>query len=200
MRPRCVPGVLRATVTGIVVVLAATLLSVPPAQAEPHPQPAVSAAAKRDRYAIGDSVMLGARSILKRRGFTVDAAVSRQSYSAPAMVRRKGAKLPANLVVHLGTNGTFPLSTCRKIVKNAGPKRRVFLVTVFVPRSWERSNNKTIRTCAESFPAGRVTVVDWNGLARSHPEWLYSDGTHLKPTGAKGFARLIDHAVDAAGT
>ncbi len=199
MLPRSVPAVLRTTVTGIVVVLAATLLTVPTAQAEPRPQPEVSGVAKRDRYAIGDSVMLGARSILKRRGFTVNAAVSRQSYSAPAMVRRKGVTLPANLVVHLGTNGTFPLSTCRKIVKNAGPKRRVFLVTVFVPRSWEKSNNRTIRKCAESFPAGRVTVVDWNRLARSHPEWLYSDGTHLKPTGAKGFARLIDRVVDSAG-
>jgi len=196
--PLAAPAVLRTTVAGLVVTIAATLLTAS-AQAEPRPQPAPSAIAKRDRYAIGDSVMLGARSILKRRGFTVNAAVSRQSYSAPAMVRRKEAKLPANLVVHLGTNGTFPLSTCRKIVKNAGPTRRVFLVTVFVPRSWERSNNRTIRKCAESFPGSRVTVVDWNRLARSHPEWLYSDGTHLKPTGAKGFARLIDQAVDAAG-
>ena len=183
----------------VVSVLAVTLLAAAPVQADPRPQPESTSSATRDRYAIGDSVMLGARSILKRRGFTVNAAVSRQSYSAPAMVRRKGAKLPENLIVHLGTNGTFPLSTCRKIVKNAGPERKVFLVTVFVPRSWEKSNNKTIRTCAESFPQGRVTVVDWNGVARSHPEWLYSDRTHLKPSGAKAFARLIDHAVDASG-
>lgn len=189
----------RSALIVLTTVLAATLLTVPPAQADPRPEPKPMASAKRDRYAIGDSVMLGAQSILKRRGFTVNAAVSRQSYSAPAMVRRKGAKLPANLVVHLGTNGTFPLSTCRRIVKNAGPQRRVFLVTVFVPRSWERSNNRTIRKCAESFPGDRVTVVDWNALAKRHPEWLYSDGTHLKPAGAKGFARLIDHAVDASG-
>jgi hypothetical protein len=153
----------------------------------------------KNRYAIGDSVMLGARSILKRRGFQVNAAVSRQSYSAPGMVRRKGPKLPENLVVHLGTNGTFPLSTCRKLVKNAGVQRRVFLVTVFVPRSWEKSNNRTIRKCARSFPEGRVTVVDWHARAKAHPDWLYADGTHLKPAGAKGFARLLDHAVDASG-
>lgn len=180
--------------------LAATVLTVPPAEADPRPQPTPAASAKRDRYAIGDSVMLGARSILKRRGFTVNAAVSRQSYSAPAMVRRKGARLPANLVVHLGTNGTFPLSTCRRIVKNAGPQRRVFLVTVSVPRSWEKPNNRTIRRCAQSFPGDRATVVDWKALADRHPEWLYSDGTHLKPSGARGFARLIDRAVDSSGS
>lgn len=181
--------------------LAVTVLPLPAASADPRPEPTQTSAAKvaKDRYAIGDSVMLGAKSILKRRGFTVNATVSRQSYSAPGMVRRKGAKLPANLVVHLGTNGTFPLSTCRKLVKNAGPSRKVFLVTVFVPRSWEKSNNATIRKCASSFPEGRVTVIDWNAAARQHPDWLYSDRTHLKPSGAKGFARLIDRAVDSAG-
>lgn len=164
----------------------------PAALAEPRPAPAPA----KDRYAIGDSVMLGARSQLRRKGFIVNATVSRQAYSAPAMVRKRGAELPRNLIVHLGTNGTFPLDTCRRIVANAGPHRRVFLVTVSVPRSWERSNNATIRKCASSFRPGRVTVVDWNPLAKRHPAWFYSDQVHLKPAGARGFARLIDRAVD----
>lgn len=176
------------------VTLAGTLLSAPVASAEPK------APVTNDRYAIGDSVMLGARTQLKRRGFTVNAVTSRQSYSAPAMVRRKGAELPRNVVVHLGTNGTFPLDTCRRIVTNAGSSRRVYLVTVHVPRSWERPNNATLRRCAKSFPDGRVTVVDWNAAAKAHPEWLYSDGTHLKSAGAKAFARLIDRAVTSAGS
>ncbi len=77
-------------------------------------------------------------------------------------MRRKGASLPENVVVHLGTNGTFPLSTCKAIVKAAGPDRRVFLVNVFVPRSWEDSNNAVIRQCNEAFAADRVHVIDWN--------------------------------------
>ncbi len=200
----CNRGVLRRIlVLAVTTALTVTVLAAPSASADPRPTPAPTQAPaptqSKDRYAIGDSVMLGARSILKRRGFTVNAAVSRQSYSAPGMVRRKGDRLPENVVVHLGTNGTFPLSTCRKLVKNAGPSRNVFLVTVSVPRSWEKSNNRTIRACADSFPAGRVTVIDWNAAARAHPQWLYSDRTHLRPAGAKGFARLIDRAVDAAG-
>ena len=154
----------------------------------------------KDRYAVGDSVMLGARTALKARGFGVDAAVSRQAYVGPSLLRKKGAKLPENVVVHLGTNGTFPLDTCKKLVKAAGPDRRVFLVTVFVDRSWQSPNNKTIRKCASSFAEGRVTVVDWNAVAKKHPSWFYADHTHLKPTGAKAFARLLDSSVDAVVT
>lgn len=139
--------------------------------------------------------MLGAKGELKRRGYTVNAAVSRQAYSAPAMVRKRSSSLPRNVVVHLGTNGTFPLETCKRIVMNAGKSRRVFMLTVAVRRSWERSNNAVIRRCAEAFPAGRVTVVDWKALASRHPSWFYSDGVHLKSAGALGYARLIDGVV-----
>ena len=158
------------------------------------------ALASDDRYAVGDSVMLGARSNLKDAGFGVDATESRQAYTGPALLRKKGDRLPTNVVVHLGTNGTYPLSTCKALVKAAGPNRRVFLVTVHVPRSWERSNNRTIRACADAFEPGRVHVVDWDALARKHPSWLYSDRIHLKPAGAAGFSRLIDSAVDDAVT
>lgn len=156
------------------------------------------AAPSRDRYAVGDSVMLGARSDLRDKGFGVDATESRQAYSGPALLRQKGGGLPENVVVHLGTNGTYPLDTCTSLVKAAGPKRRVFLVTVFVPRSWEKANNAVIRQCDEQFAPDRVHVIDWNALASKHRSWLYSDRIHLKPQGAAAFARLIDDSVDDA--
>ncbi|MBI1352523.1 MAG: hypothetical protein GC156_15585 [Actinomycetales bacterium] len=178
----------RLTVVAAALMVLSGLIAVAPAQAAPS----------KDRYAVGDSVMLGARTALRARGFAVDAAVSRQAYVGPSLIRKKGSKLPQNVVVHLGTNGTFPLDTCRRLVKAAGPERRVFLVTVFVPRSWENSNNATIRQCAKSFPDGRVTVVDWNAVAQKNPSWFYQDHTHLKPTGARAFARLLNSSVDAA--
>ena len=90
------------------------------------------AAPARDRYAVGDSVMLGARSDLRASGFGVDATESRQAYKGPSLLRKRGGRLPMNVVVHLGTNGTYPLATCKALVKAAGPDRRVFLVTVHV--------------------------------------------------------------------
>lgn len=158
----------------------------------------VHAAPSKDRYAIGDSVMLGARTALKDAGFRVDATESRQSYSGPALLRAKGAALPENVVVHLGTNGSFPLSTCKSIVRVAGPDRRVFLVNVYVPRSWQDSNNAVIRQCNEAFAADRVHVIDWKAAASANRGWFYSDRIHLRPAGAAGFARLVDDAVDRA--
>lgn len=149
------------------------------------------------RFALGDSVMLGARSSLKAHGIAVDAVQSRQAYSGPAELRRRGGSLPENVIVHLGTNGTFPLSTCRAMVKAVGPKRHLFLVTIHVPRSWTKGNNKVIRTCAAENPS-RVTVIDWDWAASRHPSWLYSDKTHLKPAGARGYARVIDQAIARA--
>jgi hypothetical protein len=156
------------------------------------------AAPSRDRYAIGDSVMLGARTALKGSGFGVDASESRQAYVGPALVRKKGSSLPENVVVHLGTNGTFPLSTCKAIVKAAGPDRRVFLVNIFVPRSWEDSNNVVIRQCNDAFAADRVHVIDWNSAASAHRSWFYSDRIHLRPAGGEAFARLLDDSIDNA--
>lgn len=157
------------------------------------------AAGASERYALGDSVMLGARSDLKELGFgTVDATESRQAYAGPALLRKRGARLPKNVVVHLGTNGTLPLDVCKSMVKAVGPDRRLFFVTIHVPRSWKASNNKVIRACDGSFAADRVHVIDWDRAASSHPRWLYSDGTHLRPAGAAAFAELIDSSVDAA--
>jgi hypothetical protein len=158
------------------------------------------AAPSRDRYAIGDSVMLGARTALKDTGFRVDATESRQAYAGPALLRKAGAALPENVVVHLGTNGTFPLATCKSIVKAAGPDRRVFLVNVFVPRSWEDSNNAVIRECDGAFASDRVHIIDWNGAASRHRNWFYSDRIHLKPAGGEAFAPLLGDAVDSAVT
>lgn len=153
----------------------------------------------KDRFALGDSVMLGAKSVLKGLGFaTVDAVESRQAYDGPRLLRKRGAGLPTNVVVHLGTNGTFPLNVCKKIVKAAGPTRRVFFVTVFVPRTWQRSNNKIIRECDAAFKKDRVHVIDWNAAVSGHPSWLWSDHIHLRPAGARAFAHLIDVTVDKA--
>jgi hypothetical protein len=153
----------------------------------------------QDRLAVGDSVMLGAKRDLKALGFaTVDAVESRQSYDGPHLLRKRGDALPTNVVVHLGTNGTFPLDVCKKIVKVAGPSRRVFFVTIKVPRSWQTGNNKVIHACDAAFKDDRVHVIDWNAAAVGHPSWFWTDHIHLRPEGAHAFAKLIDTSVDQA--
>lgn len=159
---------------------------------------AAPAYASKDRYAYGDSVMLGAKPQLQADGFRVNAHESRQAYSAPAEMRKRSAKLPSDVVVHMGTNGTFPRSTCDALVRAVTPEHRLYLVTVHVRRPWAAGNNTMIRQCVKDHAAQGVHLIDWDALASKNPGWLYSDGIHLKSAGARGYANLIDSAVDAA--
>ena len=156
--------------------------------------------ADRDAIAIGDSVMLGAKGPLLERGFVVDAQKNRQASVGPDLLVGQGSQLPRNVVVHLGTNGTYSLDQCRELVDTAGQKRRVFLVTVHVDRPWAKPNNKVLRACDAAYRADRVQVIDWDWAATRHPGWLYSDGTHLRPEGATAFARIMDEAITRAAT
>jgi hypothetical protein len=159
---------------------------------------APGAVAETRAQAFGDSVMLGAVGSLKKRDIGVDAAVSRQATAGPALLRKAKGKLPRNVFLHFGTNGTYPFETCTAMVNALGSERRVFLVTVKVPRSWEKVNNRMLRRCAAAYPTGRVHIVDWNWAASRRPQWLYADGYHLRPTGAKNFARILAEAVERA--
>ena len=150
--------------------------------------------------AIGDSVMLGARSALEKLGVQkVDAKVSRQARTAVELLAERGSRLPARVVIHLGTNGPFTPDNCRSIMKAVGPDRQVILVNIKVPRRWEKPNNKEIAMYA-GIHADQVSVVDWHRAAIRHPDWLYSDGMHLRPSGARGYARLIAKAIQAEVT
>jgi hypothetical protein len=159
---------------------------------------APGALAETRAEAFGDSVMLGAVGPLKNRDIRVDAAVSRQATAGPALLRKSKSKLPRNVFLHFGTNGTYPLKTCTAMIDALGPQRRVFLITVKVPRPWERTNNRMLRRCAAAYPPDRVHIVDWNWAASRRPHWLYADGYHLRPTGAKNFARILVEALERA--
>lgn len=142
--------------------------------------------------------MLGAASQLRERGVdVVDAAVSRQAVTGPGLVRQRGGDLPEHVVVHLGTNGTYTLKMCKQLVRAAGKQRRVYLVTIKVPRTWEAVNNDMLRSCDRAFRSDRVVLLDWHAAATKNPEYLYADGVHLRPEGARAFARMVERAVTA---
>ena len=147
------------------------------------------------RYAIGDSVMLGARDDLIARGFRVNAQVSRQFRDVVPLVRElaAGGHLPVNVIVHLGTNGLIDGADCDRLVHVAGRDRHVWLVTVKVPRPYRDPNNARLRACAHRHD--NVSIVDWYGLSRYHTGWFYRDGYHLRPVGRHAYAALLDRSV-----
>jgi len=146
---------------------------------------------------VGDSVMLGGTSALQAAipGMAVDAVVSRQYSTLPTVVaaHAQAGTLPATIVIHLGTNGTIVPATCDGVMHLLG-KRRVVMVTLTVPRTWQDTNNVTIRACAARNHAG---LADWHALSAGHPELLAPDGYHLRPAGAHAYAALIAAAVKA---
>jgi hypothetical protein len=58
--------------------------------------------------------------------------------------------------------------------------------------------NQTIASEAAAH-ADYMTVVDWNGYSRRHPDWFQSDGVHLLGGGAEGMATLIHQTLLDAG-
>jgi hypothetical protein len=150
------------------------------------------------RFALGDSVMLGARDELRARGFVVDALKSRQYDDAAPVVRRRAASghLPLNVIVHLGTNALLEGVDCDRVVRAAGVRRHVFLVTLKVPRPYREPNNARLRACARRH--GNASVIDWYAYSRHHAAWFYSDGFHLTPSGQQAYAAFIDRSVDSA--
>jgi hypothetical protein len=180
MRSRVIPLLFVATlvVTGV-------LRSASPARA----------GIPQGRYAIGDSVMLGAREALIARGFRVNAEVSRQFRDGPALVRRlaAGGHLSVDVIVHLGTNGSIDGADCDALVRAAGSGRHVFLVTIKVPRPYRDANNERLRNCAHRHD--NASVIDWYAFSRFHTAWFYDDGYHLRPIGRREYAAFIDRSV-----
>jgi hypothetical protein len=161
---------------------------------------ALAAAAPADaipsgRYAIGDSVMLGAKPQLTNRGFIVDVKKSRQFSDAVAIVKRKKRHglLRRKIVIHLGTNGVLiQASDCDTISRVAGSHRRVFLVTVTGPTKYpkiRKAQNVRLHACADRH--ANTKLIDWYAYSRGHGAWFY-DGMHLTPKGRKAYAALLD--------
>jgi len=156
-------------------------------------------AATKGRFALGDSVMLGAKPRLENRGFAVNTAISRQVYDGVNILKskRRSGALHKQTVVHLGTNGTFSASQCRAMHRIVGKKRNLFLLTVKVPRSWEDLNNRVIRRCAKRYR--NTFLIDWRKFVSNHRGLIESDGYHLTPRGQRKYTALVDRKVDRLG-
>lgn len=148
-------------------------------------------------FAIGDSVMLGARSCMQERGYVVDAKGSRQVTSGTQTLAEMSA-IPRWVVTHFGTNGGLDDRDLDAVMAVLGPRRHVVMLTVQLPDgtqryTFEASTNEAIRRMPNRYP--NVQVVDWNSASNRHPEWTGGDGIHLTPSGCRAFTALLEPAV-----
>jgi hypothetical protein len=147
------------------------------------------------RVGVGDSIMLSAKDELNTYEIHVHAKVGRQFSEGVAVVQRLKADgiLAKRLVVHLGTNGPIGPADCDQVVAIAGPKRRVFLVTNKVPRTWQDPNNDILNACASAYD--NVWVIRWYSYSTGHPHWFADDRYHLSAEGQAMYAAYVDSEV-----
>lgn len=169
----------------LVVVLLLALASMPAS---------ASAAIPAGRFGVGDSIMLSAEDELAAYDVGINAEVGRQFSEAIPIVRRlvKNERLPRNVIVHLGTNGYIQQGDCDRLVELA-TGRRIFLVTIKVPREWQTPNNDLLNGCAATYE--RVFIIRWFAYSNDHPEWFAEDGYHPNADGQQAYADLIDGDV-----
>jgi hypothetical protein len=151
-------------------------------------------------YAIGDSVMIDDQQVLQAcvPGIQVNAAVSRQWSDGETVMRTvmAGPSPPSVVVVGLGTNGPITAADFTSMMSILHGASHVVFVTVHVDRAWEDPNNAILVSGVARYPKVAV-LADWQSLSAQHPEWFYSDGTHLPidGPGAQALAALIASKV-----
>jgi hypothetical protein len=144
------------------------------------------------RFAVGDSVMLGAADELKAAGFVVDAKESRPFGAGVDVVQAlsDGDRLPSQLVIHLGTNGPIKQEDMDRMMALVANVPQVLLVRDDVDRDYTAANNTMMVNAASAHP--NVEVLYWDGLAsQCQGDCIYQDGIHLKSTGAAYYVQLV---------
>jgi peptidoglycan/LPS O-acetylase OafA/YrhL len=164
---------------------------------EPVPEPVVTGVHGEVLTAIGDSVLLGARDHLLQnyRGIQVDAAVGRQGSQGLERLRtlRERGELAPMVALHLGTNGYLTERHMREILSDLEDRRRVLVFNVHAQRKWTQANNELLARLSGGFP--NVTLINWDGISRAHPEYFVQDGIHLTGRGIQALAELIRTVV-----
>lgn len=156
----------------------------------------------RPTVAIGDSVLLGVEDYLGStlQQLTIDAKLGRQLREAIplsasyAAYNQKGHQV----VLHLGTNGSFRADQLSALLDRFANADQVFLVTTRVPRPWEQDVNTLLKKQAAN--RKRVSVIDWHAVAVKHPSYFEQDGVHLNVKGARAYSKLLAEATGCAAT
>ena len=167
----------------------------------PYSGPMAPSSAGRRVTVVGDSIALGAASLmnLEMPGLTIDAREGRtfaQGLTRLAELKQAG-RLGDVVVLGLGVNdGGATATQVRQAMNLVGTGRTLVLVTASGPVAWETSTNTAMRNLAATYPS-RVVVADWK-RASAYVTDFREDRIHPRGQGASVYARLVRLAVDTA--
>lgn len=142
---------------------------------------------------VGDSVILDAVPEFKKAGMkcTVVAKVGAQVSYAITRLRslKEQGSLAPNVIVHVGNNGPFTSKQFDSLMELLSDCRTVVFLNTKIPESICEPNNAVIEQGVEKY--NNAYLLNWHDFSKDHAEWFYRDRTHLKPTGAKIYARNV---------
>ena len=153
------------------------------------------------RYAIGDSVMLGAAPELKAAGFCVDAIESRSFDDGVERLARLRAdgRLGRAVVVNVGLNSSLDSEDLEQMMVELTDVPQVVVLTMHVDLTVQPNlgftieDNDLVRALEAEYP--NVTVVDWATLGNTCANCFYPDGYHLRPEGQVAYTKAITDAL-----
>lgn len=200
----------------LLLLLGAAIPAAPRAEAPPIASPEGAPIAdgalpaQAEVFAVGDSVMLGAREHLRALRdvrVSVDAVVCRQAtHSVPGPVTCAGTSFPEGItsglavlrearargelgdavVLMLGSNEGITAPQFEELMQELADVPLVVWMTNTV--RWQRKTNDVLRAGVERHP--NAMVLDWARHSRGKP-WFGKDRIHLNRAGRTAFADLV---------
>jgi hypothetical protein len=118
-------------------------------------------------------------------------------------VRTLGKKIGPTVVVLVGYNDDPQIykkgiDKVLHAMRNNGVKQALWLTLRIQPHpSQYRATNTVIRGAAHRWKF--MTVVNWGGYSKSHPEWFGSDGIHFTAAGGVKFGTYLHRTLKRYG-
>jgi peptidoglycan/LPS O-acetylase OafA/YrhL len=150
-------------------------------------------------WVTGDSVILGIRAKLESHSHIalINARVGRQIQELTEVVKADQSQVPHSIVIlDLGNNNHLTEESVVTLMNLLKSQPRIILVNTAVPRVWRADNDRIIAKVVVQYP--EATLVDWNMLSVSHPEFFAPDGVHLSDAGSNVYVTAILAALGVA--
>lgn len=143
---------------------------------------------------IGDSTLLLSVRKFASVGIEANGRGCRQFSEGLSLLaaRKRARDLPAVVIIALGANGAIRAGQIPALLRLAGRRRIVVLVT---PRN-QGASRAQMRAAARAHP-DRVLLADWSRYSRSRQRggWFAGDGLHVSYAGADAYVRFIRRMV-----
>jgi hypothetical protein len=140
-------------------------------------------------FAVGESVMLGAKPDLEAHGITTVAEVSKGPdwELQQLQLAKTKYRITHGVVIQLGTNGTVTREQYDAVINQFSDLNLVVVMTVKAPKPWIAGNNAIIRSLPLTHP--NVKILDWETQSAEVADHLsQSDGgIHLGDDVSKAF-------------